>query len=63
MHKATHHFDLINWWLDADPVEVTAYADLEVYGKKGPFRSHALPSLPAQVKMPFLLRHDKERSG
>ena len=22
VHKATHHFDLINWWLDADPVEV-----------------------------------------
>ena len=24
VHKATHHFDLINWWLGADPVEVTA---------------------------------------
>ncbi|MGH9753989.1 MAG: Gfo/Idh/MocA family protein [Blastocatellia bacterium] len=23
-HKATHHFDLINWALEADPVEVTA---------------------------------------
>ena len=22
VHKATHHFDLINWWLDADPVDV-----------------------------------------
>jgi len=20
VHKATHHFDLVNWWLDADPV-------------------------------------------
>jgi predicted dehydrogenase len=38
VHKASHHFDLINWWLDADPVEVSAEAGLEVYGKKGPFR-------------------------
>jgi predicted dehydrogenase len=39
VHKATHHFDLINWWLDADPVEVSARADLAVYGSKGPFRA------------------------
>ncbi|HJS52774.1 MAG TPA: Gfo/Idh/MocA family oxidoreductase [Pyrinomonadaceae bacterium] len=38
VHKSTHHFDLINWWLDADPVEVTAYGALNVYGKNGPFR-------------------------
>lgn len=44
VHKATHHFDLINWWLDADPVEVSAQAGLEVYGKKGLFRhSHCRP--------------------
>jgi predicted dehydrogenase len=39
VHKATHHFDLINWWLDADPVEVSARAGLEVYGSNGPFRA------------------------
>jgi predicted dehydrogenase len=39
VHKATHHFDLINWWLDADPVEVSAQASLQTYGRKGPFRS------------------------
>jgi predicted dehydrogenase len=44
VHKASHHFDLINWWLDADPVEVSAEAGLEVYGKKGPFRhTHCRP--------------------
>lgn len=44
VHKATHHFDLINWWLDADPVEVSAHGDLQIYGKKGPFRySHCRP--------------------
>lgn len=39
VHKATHHFDLINWWLDADPVEVSAQGRLEVYGRNGQFRS------------------------
>jgi predicted dehydrogenase len=38
VHKATHHFDLVNWWLDADPVEVVADGQLKVYGANGPFR-------------------------
>jgi predicted dehydrogenase len=39
VHKATHHFDLVNWWLGADPVEVVANGQLQVYGKNGPFRA------------------------
>ena len=38
VHKATHHFDLMNWWLDADPVEVVADGQLQVYGKTGTIR-------------------------
>lgn len=38
IHKATHHFDLLNWWLDSEPDEVFAYGALEHYGKNGPFR-------------------------
>ncbi len=38
VHKATHHFDLLNWYLDSDPEEVAAFADLKHYGRKGPFR-------------------------
>lgn len=34
IHKSTHHFDLINWWLDSDPEEVFAYGDLEYYGNR-----------------------------
>ena len=44
VHKSTHHFDLINWWLDADPVEVSAFHALNVYGKTNPFRhTHCRP--------------------
>jgi predicted dehydrogenase len=38
VHKATHHFDLLNWWLDSDPSEVFAYGDLEHYGNNGPYK-------------------------
>ena len=38
VHKATHHFDLLNWWLNSEPVEVSAYGSLEHYGKNNEFR-------------------------
>ena len=39
VHKSTHHFDLVNWWLDADPVEVSAFGSLQRYGKNGAQRA------------------------
>ncbi|MDE2771140.1 MAG: Gfo/Idh/MocA family oxidoreductase [Bacteroidota bacterium] len=38
VHKATHHFDLLNWWLESEPEEVFAYGELEYYGHNNPFR-------------------------
>lgn len=38
VHKATHHFDLLNWYLDAAPQEVFARGALRHYGASGPFR-------------------------
>lgn len=38
VHKSTHHFDLLNWWLNSEPVEVSAYGALEHYGKNNAFR-------------------------
>lgn len=38
VHKATHHFDLLNWWIESDPSEVYATGSQEFYGKNGPFR-------------------------
>lgn len=32
VHKATHHFDLVNWWIDARPQQVFALGDLLFYG-------------------------------
>jgi predicted dehydrogenase len=38
VHKASHHFDQINWWMNAEPVEVTAYGKVAFYGSNNPFR-------------------------
>jgi predicted dehydrogenase len=53
VHKASHHFDLMNWWLDADPVEVSANAGLEIYGKNGAFRAPNCRSCPHTDKCRF----------
>ncbi len=38
VHKATHHFDLLNWYLESDPAEVAAFGSLQHYGRNGAFR-------------------------
>jgi predicted dehydrogenase len=38
VHKSTHHFDLLNWWLESEPEEVFAFGKLEHYGSNGKFR-------------------------
>jgi predicted dehydrogenase len=32
VHKASHHFDLVNWWLGSSPQEVFGYGRLGFYG-------------------------------
>ena len=46
VHKAAHHFDLLNWWIDSDPVEVQAYGGLEKYGSNNPFRGERCMDCP-----------------
>ncbi|GAA3609515.1 Gfo/Idh/MocA family oxidoreductase [Nonomuraea rosea] len=61
VHKSTHHFDLVNWWLGSAPELVFAQTDLRFYGaenarKRGlenrPERAHGAPGLGTD---PFLL--------
>ena len=33
VHKATHHFDLVNWWIDSYPQRVFALGELKFYGE------------------------------
>jgi predicted dehydrogenase len=55
VHKSTHHFDLVNWWLGSSPETVFAQTGLRFYGPNGqprPVRSHGAPELGTD---PFLL--------
>ncbi|MEY2905283.1 MAG: hypothetical protein RJA52_1299 [Bacteroidota bacterium] len=60
VHKATHHFDLLNWWLDSDPSEVFAYGALEHYGSAGPFSGRNCRSCPHTKNCKFYWDINKE---
>lgn len=34
VHKSTHHFDLVNFWIDSQPDTVFAFGDLLFYGRE-----------------------------
>jgi predicted dehydrogenase len=34
VHKASHHFDLVNWWLDSSPQRVFGFGSLAFYGRE-----------------------------
>ena len=66
VHKATHHFDLVNWWLDSVPETVYAMGDLKFYGRENAekrgvteFYQRAKGSEIAK-KDPFAFRLDKD---
>ncbi|MEU4329663.1 Gfo/Idh/MocA family protein [Nonomuraea dietziae] len=61
VHKSTHHFDLVNWWLAAAARSVYAQGELRFYGAQNakargmtarPERAHGAPELGSD---PFLL--------
>ena len=51
--KSCHHFDQVNWWLGARPVEVRASGSLRVYGKNNAYRSSHCRVCPHTAKCPF----------
>jgi predicted dehydrogenase len=63
VHKASHHFDLMNWWLGADPVEVSGYGSLSIYGKNGTFRGENCRKCPhtRECRFYYDMTKDKRR--
>ncbi len=53
IHKASHHFDALNWWAGAKPVRVSAQGGLRFYGKNGPFRSTRCSECPHAKECEF----------
>jgi predicted dehydrogenase len=53
VHKASHHFDQANWWLDSKPLEVAAFGDLKFYGHNHSFRGTHCRNCPFQSQCQF----------
>ncbi|HTY36279.1 MAG TPA: Gfo/Idh/MocA family oxidoreductase [Bacteroidota bacterium] len=60
-HKASHHFDMLNWWVDSDPEEVHAYGALEFYGKNHEFRHTHCRPCPLKEKCQFYFDMTKDK--
>jgi predicted dehydrogenase len=66
VHKSSHHFDLVNWWLGARPTRVYAANRLFFYGdaaggKHGYDRGYArAKDAPEAVDDPFALNLDRQ---
>lgn len=63
LHKASHHFDLLNWWIGSDPVEVHAYGSLDFYGKNNAFRGERCMTCPHQQKCQFYYDITKDQES
>ena len=53
VHKASHHFDLLNWWIDSEPESVYALGSLDFYGKNGKLRAENCRTCPHTRECPF----------
>jgi predicted dehydrogenase len=60
-HKASHHFDLLNWWIDSDPLTVHAFGALEFYGKNHEFRHTHCRPCPMKEKCQFYWDMSKDK--
>ena len=60
VHKSTHHFDLINWFLDDEPDQVFANGSLRRYGKAGPFRGERCRTCPHASECDFFFDISKD---
>ncbi|MBN2303674.1 MAG: Gfo/Idh/MocA family oxidoreductase [Anaerolineae bacterium] len=68
VHKATHHFDLVNWWIDSYPAEVFAFGGLLFYGKQNAaergetYTYKRYTGVPEAHEDPFALFLDQDAS-
>ncbi len=63
IHKSTHHFDLVNWIIDDEPVKVNAFGTRRFYGDDR--RPHGEKCRDCQYKdsCEFFIDIDKEEQG
>ncbi len=55
VHKSTHHFDLVNWWLGQDPLHVNAFGTRSFYGPTRENRGERCLTCPHKKTCEFYL--------
>ncbi len=55
VHKATHHFDVINWWIDDEPETVYGFGERRFYGPQREARGERCRGCPHAVKCEFFV--------
>lgn len=58
VHKSTHHFDFISWWIDAQPEKVYANGFLRFYGANGSFRGQRCKGCAHAAACPFVFKNN-----
>ena len=61
VHKASHHFDLLNWWVGSEPEEVFGNGALEFYGRNNSFRHTDCRSCPFKTECKFYWDINKDK--
>lgn len=61
VHKSSHHFDLVNWYLEEDPIAVNAFGTRRFYGdvKQAPAKRCSTCPKAKECKFYFDLREEK----
>ncbi|MCL1863766.1 MAG: Gfo/Idh/MocA family oxidoreductase [Defluviitaleaceae bacterium] len=57
VHKSTHHFDLVNFWLGAEPENVFAFGELNFYGRHNAERRGMTEFTPRSHQSPIKNDH------
>jgi predicted dehydrogenase len=55
IHKSSHHFDLLNWWIGSKPVRVSAEGGLKFYGRNNPYRGRCCRGCAQAKRCPFFV--------
>lgn len=55
VHKSTHHFDLVNWFLEEEPVAVNAFGTRRFYGPTRENRSERCLTCPHKKTCEFFM--------
>jgi predicted dehydrogenase len=59
IHKSSHQFDLLNWWIGSKPVRLSAQGGLKFYGPNNPYHGKNCRTCPHAAHCPLYVDYMK----